>query len=200
MLKEAPVADYTPAFRRSVEFEDAVLECVPGDKGKCTYTGISEVAHPTWEGWAIIDGYIAKGLSGVALNATLLADTGLQSRVQVLYYLSYWLPIGGNDLADQGVANKLYDMAVNMGPVRAITWLQRGLNVRGWDVAGDVPLPDMPIDGIMGAATVARANAAPAARLLHTLQAASDKHYWDICEAEPSQRKFADGWLARAAE
>jgi lysozyme family protein len=200
MLREALVADFTPAFSRSVAFEDAVLECVPGDKGGRSYTGISEVAHPTWEGWAIIDGYITEGLAGTSLNTALLADRSLQSSVRILYYLSYWLPINGAHLIDQGIANKLYDMAVNMGPAKAITWLQRGLNIRGWDAGGDIPLPDMPVDGIMNATTVARANAAPAVRLLCMLQAASSKHYWDICEAEPSQRKFADGWLARAAE
>lgn len=88
------------------------------DKGGETCAGITRRDHPTWPGWDVVD-TVRKGLGSVAnakrINAGLLRYPGLPALVEALYRAEYWEPLGLDAEPSQAVAEKTYDIAVNMG-------------------------------------------------------------------------------------
>lgn len=91
-----------------------------------------------------------------------------------------------SELTDQALANRLFDMAVNMGPRRAILYLQQVLVKRFKS--------PIEIDGIFGLATISAANRANATRWLQAMQAV---HYANIVRRNPAQEVFLEGWMYR---
>ena len=98
----------------------------PNDKGGETWKGIARKANPGWQGWVVIDSYrnlpdFPKILYGVEL---------LESLVRSLYRIKYWDEIQGDYILNQGIADSIYDSAVNMGPSRAIKLAQKALGLK----------------------------------------------------------------------
>lgn len=120
------------------------------------------------------------------------------ARAKVLYKERFWNPLKLDGMLEQRVADKLLDMAVNMGPVTAARYFQRALNY---------VLPGRPVevDGRIGPMTLAQANAlprqgSPSQELLWlALCAYSAVHYVELVEGpDPRFDTFARGWLVRA--
>lgn len=96
------------------------------------------------------------------------------------------------------LAAELFDTGVNMGPATATRFLQRATNA----VAGS----GLVVDGKMGPATrnavndylKSRSNAASI--LVKALNCLQGARYIEIVEANPSQRKFINGWIAQRVE
>lgn len=116
-----------------------------------------------------------------------------------IYVGRYWDSVGGDQLADMSnaITEEVVDTAVNMGPTRAGTFLQRALttlNNRGR------LYPDLVVDGQIGPATL-RALAAYLAhrderilrRALDCLQGAS---YIELAERREKDERFLYGWLS----
>lgn len=98
------------------------------------------------------------------------------------------------------LAAELFDIAVNMGPQRAGTLLQRALNVLN---RGATDYPDIAVDGAIGAMTVfalkgfvAKRGAAGQTVLLKTVIVLRGARYVEIGEDNRSQEAFVYGWLA----
>jgi lysozyme family protein len=106
-----------------------------------------------------------------------------QAQAQGIYRAIYWLFEG---VSDQRVATKLLDMAVNLGPVRAVMLCQRAL---GGEVA---------LDGRWGPKTETAVNAAPG--ILQALCLEQEAFYRRIVERDSSQAMFLKGWVRRAQE
>lgn len=87
------------------------------------------------------------------------------------------------------LAAKLFDAAVNIGAVAAVTALQRALRACGRPVAED---------GKLGQETCAAAAAVAAETLLPVLREALAGHYRLLAAQRPAQVRFLAGWLARA--
>ena len=107
-----------------------------------------------------------------------------------IYRENYWKPIRGYDLQDQDVANKLFDMAVNMGVGAATKLCQKSCCALGQLVA---------VDGSFGPNTLEAVNRCDAGALLGMLRAESKAHYEAIAEANPELSQYLNGWLKRAA-
>ncbi len=163
-----------------------------GDAGGETLDGIARRMHPEWPGWAVLD---KLGLpladpraADIIINANVLA---VEPLVESFYLQDYWLYDG---LADQAVATKLLDGAVNMeGNGRcgsAIKALQQAICKQ---LAGAVE-----VDGCYGPATEAAANRCDAARLLQDLALGYVAHYLAILAAHPEDAAFKSDWLERA--
>lgn len=94
-----------------------------------------------------------------------------------------------------GLDSAVFDQGVNGGNGSAIKLLQRAINAA---LPGAVT-----VDGVMGAATIAAAKRAAAkfgAPLLLThYRGAAAARYRAIVTYDPSQGRFLNGWLARAA-
>lgn len=108
-----------------------------------------------------------------------------------IYRADYWDPIHGDAIADQIVAEKVFDLAVNMGVVHAVRILQLALCQLGRTVA---------VDGVMGTATIQAAGLETAEVLMPALRQEAARRYIRIVKADPTQRVFLLGWLTRALD
>lgn len=115
------------------------------------------------------------------------------ARAIELYKRDYWDGRGLDDLASQAIANKVFDMAVNLGPTVATRLLQRALNFL-------VPKPhEIRMDGVLGPLTLALANRQDPELLRLTLSAYHVAHYISLVEGpDPRFETFAKGWLRRS--
>lgn len=165
------------------QFEEAVEKTLaweggysvnPSDPGGETLFGISRTRHPEWEGWQRVDTlkqhFAASGLTGV-----LNADGGLRESAKQFYETNFWQ---FDDIDSQPVANKVFDLGVNVGPVKVITWLQVA--------SGAKP------DGKFGPATCTCVNTLPAITILGKLKQFATQHYESLNKPE-----FIRGWLRR---
>jgi len=106
-----------------------------------------------------------------------------------IYRAQWWDRFGYGSLESQLVANKVLDLAVNMGGPQAHKCLQRAAR------AGGQALID---DGILGPKTLAAINELATWPLLTALRSEAAGIYRQIVARRPASRKFLKGWLARA--
>lgn len=96
------------------------------------------------------------------------------------------------------VAAELFDTGVNMGTAKAIQFLQRAVNALGG--AG------IAVDGKMGPATRNAVNTYLQSRvnasdiLVKALNGLQCVRYIEIVEANPTQRKFINGWIGNRVD
>lgn len=148
----------------------------PDDRGGETNMGITRA---TYDAWSEAVG-LAKGRS--------LHDISLEE-VRAIYCVRYWLRCWCDKLPPP-LALVTFDAAVHSGPKRAVTWLQQALG-------------NVPVDGLIGPQTLARALSV--ATLTPSIGAfAAAKMVLDRREEflrglarEPSQAKFLKGWMRR---
>ena len=115
------------------------------------------------------------------------------------YRKNYWAPVQGDKLSDDALAQELFDTAVNMGVRRAVRFFQEALNLLNRNQKN---YDDLVADGWLGAKSLAALNALLVAdknvryliKLMNALQAA---HYVEIMRNDPTQERFARGWLNR---
>lgn len=119
-----------------------------------------------------------------------------------IYRRLYWEQPGYNFIAEINaiIAATLFDAAVNMGPATATGFLQRALNALN---RNQKDYPDLKVDRIIGARTLAALRAYQALRgsaggkvLLKALHALQGEHYVAIAEGRPANEAFLYGWLA----
>jgi lysozyme family protein len=103
-------------------------------------------------------------------------------QAKAIYRDGYWKP-WMSEITSQVVANKVFDMGVNMGIGTAVKLLQRVLQVT--------------VDGIFGPGTLAAVNNAGDG-LLDPYKQALVEHYQAIAAARPQMNRFLNGWIARA--
>ena len=119
-----------------------------------------------------------------------------------IYRSRYWTRPGFDIVSRQSprIAAELFDTGINMGPGTAIAFLQRSLNVlnrqgKDW--------PDMPVDRIIGAVTLAALARLSILRgtigettLLKALNALQGVRYIELAEGRGANESFLFGWLA----
>lgn len=160
----------------------------PNDPGGETYRGIARKRHPDWAGWATVDAARKR----TDFPRCLDQDGQLQQLVRQFYEREgFWTY---DRLKSQAVANKVFDMGVNMGPGQAIKLLQRAVTY---------VYSRLPDDGRFGPITLAVTNAAPEVALLNELRARqawfyaiTELHKPDALENET----FVLGWMRRAVK
>mgnify|MGYP001371792330 len=103
-----------------------------------------------------------------------------------IFERDYMNKYGFNKILPKSLRWKVFDMAVNMGSVKAIVILQLSLGLSP--------------DGIFGEKTNAAANQATTAVVLSNVCAIQSAYYQGIVARNPSQGKFLTGWLRRAAD
>ena len=190
LASPTPMANFSQAFAKTLGNEGG-YSTDPKDLGGETYCGISRVNFPDWAGWHAIDAW--KGLGSP--SSVLGQNEDLQAQVQAFYRSLFWNPLHGDQIAFPDLAEKLFDMAVNMGIGQAVKLLQDALNV----VVGS----GLTVDGGMGPMTLAALNSLPATAHNTLRDAISINHggfYMYLIRQNPSQRVFVNGWLTRAME
>lgn len=155
----------------------------PADRGGATRFGITEAV-------ARADGY----------SGEMRAFP--RDRAVTIYRRLYWQRPGLDRVAEHApaLAAELFDTAVNMGPAVAAAFLQRALNALN---RGATDFPDMPVDGRIGARTLAglaaflRVRSAGERVLIKAVEALQGERYVALAEARPANEAFVYGWLAR---
>jgi lysozyme family protein len=181
------LAAFEDALKHTLVFEGGYAN-VPGDAGGETFRGITRRSHPDWPGWVLVE-EAKRGAGGKAsvIDAKLRGDQRMEIMVEDLYRRTYWDPLGG--LPDK-VRMKVFDIAVNAGMSRAVKLLQRALNGLGRGLAED---------GKLGQATRGAAASSPEPTVLSALVLAQEAFYRNLVSTKPSNAKFLNGWLRRAA-
>jgi len=189
------MAEFSEAYKITSAHEGGYVND-PVDRGGETYRGISRVYHPDWRGWKRID----KQRRKAGFPGSLAADRTLQANVKAFYKQAYWDRFQGDVIADQAVANELYDTAVNMGVRRAVRFLQSSLNLlnrnqRDYD--------DLIVDGWFGdkslvALKVLLRKDRRSDALVKMMNIQQGARYVDIMARDASQERFARGWIKRA--
>ena len=180
------MADFQTAFKLLLKQEGGYSND-PTDRGGETYQGISRVHNPDWRGWAILADKANLKKNGLVL-ATL---------VETFYRGRYWDPVKC-DLMPQYVANRMLDIAVNMGVGRAGRILQEALNLLNRNGAS---WADLTVDGDIGGKTLEALRYCilkDADDLLAFIKALQAEHYMEVMRTDPSQERFARGWIRRA--
>lgn len=158
------MADFSPAFQWMLPHEGG-YSFVEGDNGGKTKYGISQAAYPS-----------------------LMIEELTLEEAKEIYERDYWNNTYAR-IESQAVANKIFDMAVNMGHSQAHKLLQRACVKCGKDVKED---------GYFGDKTLLAVNSIPENNLLMAIRSEASEFYTHLAAAKPSNVQFLKGWLARA--
>jgi lysozyme family protein len=175
------MADFRKACDFVLQNEDSTLSgAITADPTKDDPTararfGVNSASHPD----AVRQGFFEMGRADALQYAE---DT---------FKYDYFNQVGGYQIADQGICNKLCDLAFNAGVHQSAKIVQRALqDIEDWD-------PAVEVDGICGSRTVALINASPAATLLTAIKEQAKDFYRAIVAANPEKQKYLDAWISR---
>lgn len=106
----------------------------------------------------------------------------------------FWHPYHFADLQSQPLADKVFDVGVNIGPNKAIRRLQEAHNLLVHDSL------EIACDGILGPLSIAAINKDSEPQLLAAFRNTVAAYYRGIVAINPEQAGQLDGWLARLAK
>lgn len=151
----------------------------PGDPGKLTVFGITEVFEPHWTGWPRALALIAAGTHPL----DFWNDAELMGHVDD-YYMAIYKQTGADSIQNVELAGCLFGGVVNEGP-KVIGWLQTILGLHADEVAGPATL-----------AAIAEREAKGDGRLLFLELLTKRTNYY----AHTAKAEFLDGLILRANE
>lgn len=159
------MAQFTGAIQQWVLASEGGYVDHPSDPGGATNLGITHKTLAAWRGKPVTKQDVRN----------LTRDEALQ-----IYKAQYWDAVRGDQLP-AGLDYAVFDYAVNSGPARAVKDLQRVLGVG--------------VDGIVGAQTLAAANARSASDLINAL---CDRRL-EFVRGLSTYATFGRGWESRIA-
>jgi lysozyme family protein len=171
------------------DFQPAVLLTLQNEGGFFHNTVTGEVVnHGVTLSFASGCGLCSAGDQEFIKNLT-------QQQAMDIYKQHFWDPHNFGSFQDQSLANKAFDLTVNMGPGSAqhegaLTLLQRAV----CDCGGNCE-----IDGNIGPKSLACINAVNAEQLLKAYRGRAEARYRQIAE-DPKHAGDLKGWLARLAK
>jgi len=162
--------NFEKAFEELIGIEGGYVND-PTDRGGETKYGISKRAYPHLD---------IRNLS--------LADA------KKIYYDDYWKASGADQMLRYDLALELFDTAVNMGQSISRKFLQQALNLMNRNGRN---FQDLLVDGIIGPKTITAYKTVDDRLLLKVLNGLQFCRYKEICERDPSQEKYFNGWMLR---
>jgi lysozyme family protein len=182
-LKRVNMAEFKEAFENTLRFEDTSRSGkVTIDAGGRTRFGIAEKFH----------GNLPEDFFTGPADAALREAEAIEER-------DYWAALRLGEIQSQPVANKLFDMAVNMGVRQAAVLAQRAANGLFNRVT---PPPSaagvLTEDGVLGVKTLAAINSVDPAHYLQLLRELSADFYRHVAAFHPAETVDLQGWLRRA--
>jgi lysozyme family protein len=174
------MANFNLAIESVIKNEgDFVLHTVEGDRGGMTYAGISKRFHPQWAGWEVI----SRALNTTGQPSSRHLADELKSMVNAFYYDKFWLPIKGDEILLQNVAQSILDFSVNAGLVTACRLAQRAVKATA--------------DGVIGPKTLRELNTVDDETFVMLYSLLKVKRYAEICNKNSDQTRFMLGWVNR---
>lgn len=171
------MADFSQAVAKTELFEGGYT-FDSHDSGGETYRGVSRANWPKWAGWPLID---SERLSA-RFPQCLDEDGALQGLVVDFYHRNYWLY---DAVTSQAIANKVFDLSVNVGKVHAIKIVQQAVGTN--------------VDGNYGPQTERLLNLHPEGSLLPLIITSAQNYHKSIVLSHPEDAVFLKGWLTRDA-
>jgi len=191
------MADFEIAYGET-EIREGGYVNDPVDKGGETHRGVARKFNADWPGWPVIDQIKADHPDD--FKERINANDELADLAKALYRKRYWAPIRGDEIPNQHIANKVFDTGVNQGVARSIRYLQEGLNLLNRNQKN---YADVEVDGKFGNQTMKALQALLKLEndqpdyLLKALNLLQASFYIDIMQRDPTQQRFARGWLNR---
>jgi len=191
------MADFEIAYGET-ELREGGYVNDPVDKGGETHRGVSRRFNPDWPGWKIVDQL--KRDHPNDFKKHINDSEELARLAKELYRKRYWAPIRGDEIPDQHIANKVFDTGVNQGVGTSVKYLQDGLNLLN---RNQKDYKDIKADGKFGEKTLAALNEFLALEneqpdyLLKAMNVMQATFYLEIMRKDPTQQRFARGWLNR---
>jgi lysozyme family protein len=175
------MASFSKAFAFAMQSEDPKMECKT----------VSDAPPAGWTGGPV---YAISGINSAVfpkdfaeLNA--MPPTERATTVTAFYKSHFWNQ-WYDALANDDLACRVFDMAVNGGPVPAARLLQQAVNASGHSLH---------VDGVLGVYIVIEANKCDGDySLVNTFKSLRVQHYKDIVAAHPEKGKYLASWIARA--
>jgi lysozyme family protein len=143
----------------------------PNDRGGPTKWGITLAAWRDYHARPVTPAEIEKITEGQARE---------------FYRSEYIVRPGFNKIATDDLMELVVDCGVNHGVGRAARWLQQAAKV--------------PVDGKIGPVSLAKVNATPWLVLFLRIVGYRARFYASIVERDPTQLKYLEGWIDRAAD
>jgi len=115
-----------------------------------------------------------------------------EEKAKDIYYKDWWLPSGYQNFSSNLLSIKMFDLAINIGPIRANKVLQRAVRaVTGIELVED---------GILGHNTTQAVNSVKCKReILIAVRSEAAGYYRLVVQNNPiTFKKFLKGWLNRA--
>ncbi|HWX56663.1 MAG TPA: glycosyl hydrolase 108 family protein [Verrucomicrobiae bacterium] len=177
------MSDFKEAFAFTMKHEDPHLSgVVTVDAGGRTRFGIARKFHPDLP---------ESFFDGPAEDALATAEQ-IEER-------DYWEPMQLSEIENQNIANKLFDMAVNMSIHQAGHLAQRAVNALiASGARATSPATPLVEDGCVGDKTIAAINSLDPLPLHQLLCEVSKQFYQHVVANNPAQAVNLHGWLKRA--
>lgn len=177
------MADFKQAFANTMKFEDPHRSGeVTVDAGGRTRFGIAEKFHR-----GLPDAFFTGPAEDALAEAERIEEAG------------YWHVLRLDEVRNQVVANKLFDMAVNMGVHQAAVLAQRAANgLLHAFFPPDLRVSVLIEDGDIGVKSLAAINSLDSVNYVQVLRDLSMDLYRHIASVNPAQAANLPGWLRRA--
>jgi lysozyme family protein len=173
------MADFNQAFQLVLANEGGYVND-PDDPGGETYKGVARKIFSKWDGWMKID--LLKRQPGFPGN--LDKDVELQQDIEDFYRVNFWNKLKGDDIADQKVAESIFDFGVNAGVGTSASLAQLVIETK--------------TDGVIGPESIGKLNAFNTEHFLAAFTVAKIARYISIVQKRPTSRKYFYGWICRA--
>lgn len=169
------MADFLSAYRKTIEIDEGGfrLHDVPGDAGGKTFAGIAYNFNRNWPGWQYV--FSGKGSSPECRRL-----------VEKFYRDKYWRSLQGDAIRHQAIAEALFNFSMNSTISNSVRYVQYCL-----DCAPDGRLGPVTLDAIN------RLEGDAVELLLSQFVLMRIGHRVKRIRKDPSQLKFAGGWLLR---
>lgn len=143
-----------------------------------------------WEGGHVNDPDDPGGETNYGISRRAYPDLDIQAlnidQIYAIYRRDYWESVGLGRLRHRELACKVFDLGVNVGPKKAVRWLQTAFNLV-------VQAPPLAIDGMIGPITAKAVNAyAHDAALIAAVKYFACHHYVAL-----NRSRYLAGWLNR---
>ncbi len=193
--------DYFDKMYPKLALIEAGYSCDPDDAGGETVFGIARMFNGDWEWWKYVD-EIKETFPNKYVEV-LNNDPALRQAAKALFRLKYWEKPGYDNITDEELAHRMFDINVNCGQETAAEFLQICLNLlnRKMKDGSREYGEDLIKDGIAGRQTYKRVQTCikcgDIAYLNEMMRIMQGYHYIVIASMKPSQRKYVRGWLKR---